>query len=123
MSTLYDYLNNPTIDEEVTVWDDEYDMEVYFEPITNYDKLDLWDNNMIELAKKLNVLEEKPATEHKNPRVTVDFAELIKRNINNGVFKQLFVNNEIDEIMCDMENIMAGNVSEAWFDAFVKSLV
>lgn len=123
MKTLYEYLNDPNLDEEVTVLDNEYDMEVYFEPIKYYNKSDLWDNNMIELSKKLNIIKDRLTFEDRHPYVIVDFSELIERNINNGVFEKIFKINRTDNIMYDMENIMSGNVSETWFDTFVKSLV
>ena len=64
----------------------------------------------------------KEATEKDNPCVTVDLSGLIERNINNGVFKDLFIRNNIDAIMDDIHNIFAGYVSEEWLTDFAESL-
>ena len=111
--TLKEYLVQMPEGEEVTVWDNTYDIETYFYNQTG----DVWDDAMMDLADKLDIVSID------TNGVTVDFYGLIERNIDNidraGLFGMPFV----DAIMDDMENILAGCVSEDWFDIFVNCLV
>ena len=54
--------------------------------------------------------------------VTVNLSEVIENNLDNKVFDDLFIHNDIDSIMYDIENILSGNVSEKWMEKFVNSL-
>ena len=112
--TLFEYILSTPEDEEITVWDSVYDMETYFYNQEN----DAWDKAMLDLAKKLNVVEIT------SNGVTVDLYDLISRNIDNIRDSALFYDPDldVDEVMDDMENILAGNVSEFWFEAFVSCL-
>ena len=115
--TLYDYIKkHPNIDE-LTVWDKDYDLEVYFYPdILN--PSDSWDTSMAKFAKKLTVV-----AEHKNRYgVAVNMSEVIMRNIYKPVMAQLFNRVSIDAIMCDMPSIMSGYVGEKWLEIFVSNL-
>lgn len=117
--TLFDYINMYRFDEntslcEVTVFDDEYDIEVYFY-LQSIDD-DAWDKAMVEISKKLNVVG------FCKRGVIVNLSSLIRRNLDNGVFDKLFIHNDVDSIMCDIENIFSGNVSEEWLIEFAKSL-
>lgn len=111
--TLLDYIKQTPEGEEITVWDDTYDLEVYFYNQSD----DAWDRAMLDLASKLNVVDVH------NDGVVVDLYELIERNIDNPEFANLFYDVDVDSIMDDMEAILAGNVSEDWFNTFVRSLV
>lgn len=106
---LYDVL--PKNGDEITVWDKTYDMETYFCYTNNGDA---WDNAMMDLAKLLNVVEERPNG------VVVDFTGLIEPKT--GDLSDLFIDNDIDAIMDGLDLILAGNVSEKWLIKFVEIL-
>lgn len=115
--TLYDYIKkHPNIDE-LTVWDKDYDLEVYFySDILN--PSDSWDKSMAKFAKKLTVV-----TENRNRcGVVVNMSEVINRNINKPIMVQLLNRVNIDAIMYDMPSIMAGYVGEKWLETFVSNL-
>lgn len=103
--TLYDVL--PRDGEEFAVSDRDYDSEYYFYFSDNGDK---WDIAMMELAKKLTL-----TGEHE-----VNLSELIESKMSN--LNDLFIDCDIDSIMDDMENILAGNVSEEWLTNFVNMI-
>lgn len=108
--TLYEYIQTHT-DDEVTVFDDVYDMETYFYKDTADDE---WDKAMKELSKLLTVVSTS------NYGVTVDLSRLIESKLDK--LDDLFNVNEIDDIMEGMDLILAGNVSERWLTKFVKAL-
>jgi hypothetical protein len=108
--TLLDYIKQTPEGDEITVWDDTYDIEVYF----YNESRDAWDKAMMKLASKLNVVEVG------NDGVVVDLYELIERNLSN--ISGLFYNPDIEIIMDDMEAILAGNVSEEWLTEFINCL-
>lgn len=54
--------------------------------------------------------------------VIVNFTEVVERNINKLKKADLFICCDIDFIMNDMENILAGNVSEEWLKEFIEAL-
>lgn len=111
--TLYEYIQSTPEGEEITVWDNTYDIEVYF-----YNQDDsYWDHSMMDLAKKLNVVDVQ------NDGVIVDLYDLIERNIDVLDESGLFNICETDAIMDDMEAILAGYVSEDWLRKFVDTLV
>ena len=110
--TLKEYLLKTPKGEEITVWDNTYDIEVYF---YNQDET-YWDTLMMELADKLNVVDIT------NDGVVVDMYDLIERNIADIEAADLFVSADVDDIMDDIENILAGYVSEAWLERFIDSL-
>lgn len=111
--TLYDYIQSTPEGEEITVWDNDYDIEVYF-----YNQDDsYWDHSMMDLAKKLNVVDVQ------NDGVIVDLYDLIDRNIDVLDESGLFNICETDAIMDDIESILAGYVSENWLRKFVDTLV
>ncbi len=114
--TLYDFMNQHKEIDELTVWDTDYDIEVYFYP-SDLDIADDTGKAEMIIAKCLNVVKI-----HKDG-VTVNLSEVIKRNVNNGTFENLFVDNDVDSIMADIENIFAGYVSEKWLLDFAESLM
>jgi hypothetical protein len=110
--TLLEYIERCPEGEEITVLDNTYDLEVYF-----YNQVeDAWDEAMMKLASKLNVLEARQDS------VIVDLYELIDANIENLENSGLFYDADTDAIMDDMEAILAGNVSENWLNQFVDCL-
>ena len=107
--TLYELL--PKNGDEVTVWDKDYDMETYFSYTKDGDD---WDKAMMDLAKLVEVVEEH------DTGVVVDFAGLIEPKVDN--LSDLFIDNDIDAIMGELDLILAGNVSEKWLIKFVDVL-
>ena len=114
MMTLYDYLNLMPENEELTVWDKDYDIETYF--YSDRTKIDRWQKALLDLAKLLTV------TEIRTNGVIVNLAEVIENNITKLDKADLFIYCDIDSIMDDMDNILAGYVSESWLEIFVKTM-
>lgn len=112
--TLYEYLKTRNEGEEVTVWDNEYDIETYF--YNDEDPEDKWQTSMLELAKLLTV------TEENKHGVTVNLSEVIEKKIDRLKEASLFIKCKLDPIMYDMDNILAGYVNEGWFKKFVDVL-
>lgn len=111
--TLGNYLRQTPKWTEVTVWDDIYDIEVYFDNMED----DIWSRAMMKFADKLEIIKFSG-----NGGVTVNMTEVIERNLNNPEFQDLFIDVSTDAIMCDMENILSGYVSEGWLVTFVNCL-
>ena len=111
--TLYDYLNLMPEGEELTVWDKDYDMETYF---YGGKPDDAWDQAMSDLSELLTI------TEIRSGGVFVNLSDVIEKKINELSDTNLFIRCDIDSIMYDMDNILAGNVSEAWMQKFVSVL-
>ena len=111
---LYDYLLLMEYGDELTVWDKEYDVEIYF--YNDFDIEDSWSNSMMELSKLLTI-----DTIHPNG-VTVNLSEIIENNIEELKKSNLFIRCNIDSIMYDIDNIISGNVSEKWMEKFVSIL-
>ena len=115
--TLYDYINKST-DWEITVWDDIYDVEVYFYKPDDYNNLDLWDKSMVELSKLLEIVEVSSSG------VTVKLSKLIEDNINKINSNDFFMSEmDLDDIMDCMNSIISGNVSDKWMWDFVSVLI
>lgn len=116
---LYDYLELMKEYDELTVWDDTYFMETYFYSEHIFEEnseLDSWDKSMGELAKLLTI---KEIREH---GVVVNLTELVENKMKELEQAKLFIHCDIDSIMCDMDNILAGYVSESWMEKFVNIL-
>lgn len=111
--TLYDYLNLMPEGEELTVWDKDYDMETYF---YGGKPDDAWDKAMSDLSKLLIV------AEIRNNGVTVNLSEIIENKLGSLDKTDLFIRCDIDSIMDDIDNILAGYVSESWIQKFVDAL-
>lgn len=110
--TLKDYLIQTAEGEETAVWDNTYDIEVYF-----YNQIDDdWDKTMMDLASKLNVVAIRDGG------VIVDLYDLMENNIDALTEADLFITTDVDDIMDDMESILAGYVSESWLRKFVDCL-
>lgn len=110
--TLYEYLEQTT-DWEVTVWDKDYDLETYFYKTNGKDR---WDKAMNELAKLLTI------SRFSKDGLEVNLTEVIERKIPQLEKADLFIVCKIDCIMNDIDNILAGNVSENWLEKFVEVL-
>ena len=110
---LYEYLDLMPEGEELTVWDKDYDMEVYFYGGKPADK---WDKVMSNLSKMLTI------EEIKNNGVTVNLSQIIENKLDSLDKADLFIRCDIDSIMDDIDNILAGNVSENWMGQFVAAL-
>lgn len=108
--TLYEYIQTHD-DEEVTIFDKDYDTETYFYKNTSDDE---WDTAMVELSKLLEV------TSTGNNGVCVNLSDLIERNLDK--LGDLFNVLDIDVIMESIDSILAGNVSEKWLKDFVEVL-
>lgn len=111
--TLYDYLNLMPEGEELTVWDKDYDMETYF-----YEGKpdDAWDKAMSDLSQLLTI------TEIRSGGVIVNLSEIIENKLDSLDETNLFIRCDIDSIMDDIDNILAGYVSESWMQKFVDAL-
>lgn len=115
--TLYDYIKKSKSWEN-TVWDDDYDVEVYFYKPDDYDNLDLWDKSMVELSKLLTI-----STFNKHG-VSVNLSSLIEKHLATLKEREFFgFTYTIDEIMDIINPILSGNVSEEWMWAFVSVLI
>ena len=112
--TLYDYIKQ-TEDWEVTVFDKDYDIEIYFYK-NDDEELDSWDKSMEKLSMLLTV---DNISEY---GVTVNLAEVIEKHLKDLKKAKLFIYCDIDSIMDDIESIISGNVSEKWMERFVNTL-
>ena len=108
--TLYEML--PKDGSETGITDIDYDMESYFYYTEDGDK---WDTAMMDLAKLLTVDHVAPSG-----NIVVNLSALIEAHI--PLFGDLFIVNDIDAIMDDIEPILSGNVSEEWMQEFVEIL-
>lgn len=112
--TLYDYIKQ-TEDWETTVFDRDYDVEVYFYK-NDDEELDGWDKSMENLSKLLVV------DNVSKYGVTVNMAELFESKMENLKNAKLFIRTDIDSIMDDINAIISGYVSENWMEKFVDAL-
>jgi len=113
--TLHEYLKK-TKDWEITVWDKGYDVETYFYKADNEENMDEWEKANYELAKLLTV------SEFSSDGVVVNMAEVIEKKLPELKKADLFIRCNIDAIMDDIDNILAGCVSETWLTEFVNVL-
>lgn len=110
--TLYEYLKQTT-DWEVTVWDKDYDLETYFYKTDGKNK---WDKAMNDLAKLLTI------SRFSKDGLVVNLTEVIEKKLPQLKEADLFIVCKIEPIMYDMDNILAGCVSESWLEKFVEAL-
>lgn len=111
---LYDYIKQSE-DWENTVFDEDYDIEVYFYK-NDDEELDSWDKSMEKLSKLLTV---SNVSKH---GVTVNLSKVIESKMENIGKVGLFRVVDIDLIMDNIEAIISGNVSEDWMEDFVRAL-
>lgn len=107
---LYDYLKLMPEGNELTVWDKDYDIEIYFYS-DRPDSDDTWRKSMWKLTEILDIVQIN------TNGVTVNIADMIEKNIDK--FSELFKSCNIDDIIGDIPNIFAGNVNEDWMERFV----
>lgn len=112
--TLYEYIKSAPDGEEIAVHDQDYDMENYF--YNDGADGDVWQANMLKLAKLLTVIESD------GNRVTVNLSDLIIKKLDELETANLFIRCNTNAIMNDIDNILAGYVSEEWLTRFVKVL-
>lgn len=112
--TLYEYLSLVEHGDEITVWDKEYDVEMYF--YGDMEEGDEWDKSISELSKLLTI------DTIRSNGVTVNYSEVIEKHLKELEKASLFYENDIDYIMDIIESIMSGNVSEEWMKKFVNIL-
>ena len=112
--TLYEYLSLVEQGDEITVWDKEYDVEMYFDGGMGED--DEWDKSISELSKLLTIVTIHPTG------VTVNYSEVIEKHLEDLDKADLFHKCDIDSIMYGINAIMSGYVSEDWMEKFVDTL-
>lgn len=117
--TLYDYIKAHPEIEELPVHDKEYLMESYFYQDI-LEPQDDWDRAMATIAQKLTVIEEDNYGGYYCAGVTTNLSEVIKKALPKTA--NLFINNDVDSIMADIENIFSGYVSEQWLTDFAKEV-
>ena len=110
--TLLEYIINSD-EEEITVTDECFDIETYF---YLFDYEDRWSKAMNDLAEMLTVKEINHGT------AIVNLSEVIENNLQNLNKADLFTKCSLNAVMGSMESIIAGNVSEEWFERFVNTL-
>lgn len=113
--TLFDYLELTEEGQEITVTDQDYDTETYFykyEP----ENAEKWDESMKKLSQLLTV------TKIFNHAVEVNLSNIIEKKLSELKKADLFIYCDIDNIMDDINNILAGNVSEEWMEKFINVL-
>lgn len=111
---LYSYLSLMEDGCELTVWDEDYDIELYFFNVVG--AKDSWYKSMIELSRLLEI-------KHiYRDGVTVNLAEIIEEHLEDLDKANLFIHCDIDSIMDDIEAIISGYVSEEWMEEFVNVL-
>lgn len=112
--TLYNFIRQTEDGEEIIVNDINYlTTEAYF---YNDEAEDVWQTDMLNLAKLLTVIRSNKTY------VTVDFSDLITKKLDKLKATNLFIKCNVDAIMDDMSNILAGYVSEEWLTRFVETL-
>ena len=110
--TLLEYIINSD-EEEITVTDECFDIETYF---YLFDYEDRWSKAMNDLAEMLTVKEINHGT------AIVNLSEVIENNLQNLNKADLFTKCSLNAVMGSIESIIAGNVSEQWFERFVNAL-
>ena len=110
--TLAEYILNSN-EDEITVTDECFDMETYFYP---FDMEEKWDRAMRKFAEMLTVKEINHGI------AIVNLSEVIENNLQNLKKADLFTKCSLNAVMGSIESIIAGNVSEQWFERFVNAL-
>lgn len=111
---LIDVINKHECGDEITVWDNTYDLELYF---YKNDDQDEWDKAMNRIASALEVVEER------DDGVVVDLCNLIEKHLLEFQKEKMFVYCKVDSIMNCIDSLFAGNVSETWINKFADILM
>lgn len=112
--TLHEYIKSRPSGEEVTVYDAEYDIEVYFYNDKPEDKWDIAMENLSEPVQITEIMREDV--------VRVDFSSLIRQKLDSIKKAELFSRCTVGEILVFLPEIISGYVSEEWFMKFVDAL-
>ena len=112
--TLKEYVALTEEGTEITVWDNEYDIECYFYNEDPDD--DLFFQSINKLSSLINIVSIN------NNGVTVNFCELIEKNIDKLEKANLFIDCDIESVMCSLHSIISGYVSPDWMKKFVNCL-
>ena len=99
-------------DDEIVVYDKDYDVEVYF----NNDSETNWGKYMLEIASILDI------TDVLANGYEVNLSDVIGSRIENIKESGLFIDNSVDSIMEDIVSIFDGDVSDIWMYKFVMTL-
>lgn len=99
-------------DDEIVVYDKDYDVEVYF----NNDSETNWGKYMLEIASILDV------TDVLTNGYEVNLSDVIGSRIENIKESELFIDASVDSIMEDIGFIFGGDVSDIWIHKFVMVL-
>ena len=99
-------------DDEIVVYDKDYDVEIYF----NNDSETDWGKYMLEIASILDI------TDVLTNGYEINLSDVISSKIENIKEFGLFMDNSVDSIMADIEIIFGGNVSSIWMHKFVMAL-
>lgn len=110
--TLAEYILTSN-EDEITVTDESYDMETYFYPFDSYDR---WNRLMQRFSEMLTVKEINHGT------VVVNISEVINNKMESLKQADLFMRCSLDVVMSSIEEILAGNVSEKWFEKFINAM-
>lgn len=111
---LSEYLEKCEDGLEVTVWDKEYDTEVYFYAQVDDD----WDKAVRKFASALEVVEIRERG------IVVNMGDVIESRLEKINDAALFnYDQDADDIMEQIDTILAGNVSEKWMKKFADVLV
>ena len=115
---LYDVLKTLDMYTELTVFDEDYDIEIYFYSDILEEEEDCWDTYMKELSKKLEV----SSLSKDGETATVNLSKVIEMNLKSIGESELFRVNSLDDIMADIPNIFAGFVNDSWMKKFVDCI-
>lgn len=99
-------------DDEIVVYDKDYDVEVYF----NNDSETNWGKYMLEIASILDV------TDVLTNGYEVNLSDVIGSRIEKIKESELFIDASVDSIMEDIGFIFGGDVSDIWMHKFVMVL-
>lgn len=117
---LLEFMKQCEEDEEITAFDKDYDLEIYFYGGKYIDKADNWEKSMNKIAECLTVVEELTGRDY--PTVVVNLSEMLEKSLENGAMDDLFYSKNIDVVMSEMDLILAGYVSEEWLVDFAEAL-
>lgn len=98
-------------DQEWTCWDDTYDGEFYMEKLEEDDD---YNKAMMAFARCVDIADITPNG------LVLKVTELIERNLEREEFRKLFIDPDIDEVMYDWDNIMAGYAAVSWYAKFAE---
>lgn len=114
---LVDIIKKTREGVEIVVVDNTYDGEYYFFGSGKVSEMDDWEKTLYDLSKILDVVEILGCN-----KIAVNLTELVESHLKELDAADLFIHCNIDDIMFDMDAILAGYVSESWLKQFVSVL-